>query len=94
MKGILTMLLTLVIMIIGLAMIIGGPGAVRFLFAPFLSGLRMVVRVVFVALIVLFVVAALLSGKRSATNQGGASAAPSSENGFEDITNQEGERHR
>ena len=80
MKNTLTSLLTLVIMIIGLALIIGGPGAVRFLFAPFLSGIRVVVRVFFVALIVLVLVAALFS-KRSAPQQtyGSSSTPPQNE---------------
>ena len=80
MKNTLTSLLTLAIMVIGLALIIGGPGAVRFLFAPFLSGIRAVVRVFFVALIVLVLLAALFS-KRSVPQQtyGSSSSPPQNE---------------
>ena len=66
MKGMLTSLLTLVIMVIGLVLIIGGPGAVRFLFAPLFAGLRQAARLLFVALVVLILVAAALSSRRSA----------------------------
>jgi hypothetical protein len=76
MKNTLTSMLTLVIMIIGLALIIGGPGAVRFLFAPFLSGIRVVVRVCFVALIVLVLVAALFSRRSAPQRTYGSSATP------------------
>jgi hypothetical protein len=69
MKGTLTSMLTLIIMVIALAMIIGGPRAVRFLFAPFLSGIQQAAQRLFVALIVLVLVAAAISSKRAAPKQ-------------------------
>ena len=89
MNNALALLLTLVIMFIGLTLIIGGPGAVGSLFAPFLSGMRLAVQALFAALVVLVLVAALLSGKRSATSQTRAS-----QNGVEDGVNQAGARNR
>ena len=76
MKNTLASLLTLIIMVIALAMIIGGPRAVRFLFAPFLSGIQQAAQRLFVALIVLVLVAAAISSNKEAPKQ--ASNLPSS----------------
>lgn len=63
-------LLTLVIMAIGLAMIVGGPRAVRFLFAPIVAGVGFLVRAVFVLLIILAILASALSGRRGSPHLG------------------------
>lgn len=67
MKDTLTSLLTLAIMVVGLALIIGGPRAVHFLFAPFISGIRQLLRVLFVALIILVLVSAAMNAIRPHT---------------------------
>jgi len=69
MKSTLTSLLTLLIVIIGLAMIVGGSGAVRFLFAPFISEIQTVARWLFVILIVIILVVASFHGKKSTPRQ-------------------------
>lgn len=70
MKDTAASLLTLVIMAIGLAMIVGGPRAVRFLFAPILAGVGFLVRAIFVLLILLVVLTAALSARRGSPHQG------------------------
>ncbi len=69
MKEALTTMLTLVLMVIGLALIVGGPGALRFLFAPFVAGLWHALRVIFVVLVMLVLLAAVLSAKKSSPEQ-------------------------
>jgi len=65
MKDALTSLLTLIIMLLGLAMMVGGPRAVRFLFAPFIAGLQAVFRLIFVLLVIYFIAVAALNGNSS-----------------------------
>jgi hypothetical protein len=65
MKGTFTSLLTLVIMVIGLAVIIGGTGAIRTLFAPVLEGIKRLVQRIFFVLIVIVVVTAWFYSKIS-----------------------------
>lgn len=91
MKDTFTSLLTLLVMVIGLALIIGGPRAVRFLFAPFLFCIRQSIRVLFVALVVIVLVAAAMSAKRSSTNQPADSAASPALNGVEAVGQLKGE---
>lgn len=75
-------LLTLFIMVIGLALIIGGPGAVRFLFAPLLAGVQKAVRWVFIAVIVVLLILSAVSRPRSVPEHVRTSAAtqPHSDN--------------
>lgn len=70
----LTTLLTLIIMIIGLALIIGGLRGVRFVFAPFVVVLRGAIQALFVALILLLIASAVLRGGQSRSTQEPASA--------------------
>ena len=85
MKDTLASLLALVIMVIGLVMIVGGSRAVQFLFAPFLAVLRRVVQGLFVALIVLVLVVAAISSKRSSPIQDRAVVGALSQNGSDDV---------
>lgn len=69
MKDSLTTPLTLAIMVIGLAMMVGGPRAVRCLFAPFLIGLRCLAQRLFSALLVSIILAAALYSERHEPSQ-------------------------
>lgn len=80
MKHAFTSVLTLIIMVIAVAMIIGGPRAVRFLFAPLLTGIQHAAQRLFVALIVLVLVAAALSSKRAAPKQASNSSSSPPQN--------------
>ncbi len=88
MKDAVTTLFVLVIMVIGLALIVGGSGAVRFLFAPFIFGIRQLVRMCFVVLILIILVAVVVSSRTSSTKQKCGSLSAPSQN---EIPRQEGE---
>lgn len=70
----LTALLTLIIMIIGLTLIIGGPRGVRYVFAPFVAVLRGAIRALFVALVLLLIASAVLRVGQSRSPQEPATA--------------------
>lgn len=94
MKDTVTTPLTLVIMVIGLAVIIGGPGAVRFLFAPLLWTIRQGLRVCFVTLVILVLLVAAISGNKATPKQAREAAVPASQSGVKDVGNREGVRNR